>query len=188
MGTIDWKAAREDAKAASVLIPDGEFPFECVSADAQLSNGGAPQIVADFLCLNDRYNKRTVRHWFTLSLDSPVALDIFFKTMKVFGMDEGYFAKGDGPEMEDVARRLLNQKVTCGVKTSEWNGQDRNKLNYFKRLTGAGATGGAKKGAPAAPAPRPAAKKASPAPRPAAKVAAKAPEPESEGYSDEPAF
>jgi hypothetical protein len=188
MGTIDWKAAREDAKAASILIPDGEFPFECVSADAQLSNGGAPQIVADFLCMNERYNKRTVRHWFTLSLDSPVALDIFFKTMKVFGMTEDYFAKGDGPEMEDVARRLLNQKVTCGVKTSEWNGQDRNKLSYFKKLTGAGATsGGAKKGAPT---PRPAAKKAAPAPRPAAKATAstKAAVPDTTGDDDEPPF
>ena len=181
MGTIDWRAAREDAKAASVLIPDGEFPFECVSADAQLSNGGAPQIVADFLCLNDRYNKRTVRHWFTLSLDSPVALDIFFKTMKVFGMGDEYFAKGDGPEMDDIASRLLNQKVTCGVKTSEWNGQDRNKLSYFKRLTAGAAakTGTAKKGAPA---PRPA-KKTAPAPRPATvKVPDTAPE------GDEPPF
>ena len=49
MGTIDWKVARSDAKAASVLIPDGEFGFECVVAEAQLSNNGAPQIVADFL-------------------------------------------------------------------------------------------------------------------------------------------
>jgi hypothetical protein len=186
MGTIDWKAAREDAKAASVLIPDGEFPFECVSADAQLSNGGAPQIVADFLCLNDRYNKRTVRNWFTLTLDSPVALDIFFKTMKVFGMDEAYFAKGDGPEMDDIAARLLGQKVTCGVKTSEWNGQDRNKLSYFKKLTGAGASaGGARKNAAAAPAPRPAAKKAAPAPRPAV-VKAGPPAPVNE--EDEPSF
>ena len=158
-------------------------------AEAQLSNNGAPQIVADFLCMDSKYNKRTVRNWFTLSLDSPVALDIFFKTMVAFGMDEDYFAKGDGPEMEDVARRMLNKKVTCGVKTSEWNGQERNKLTYFKRLTGAGAaSGGAKKSGPAAPAPTPrlAAKKAAPAPRPTA-VQEKEPE-DTEGYSDEPAF
>jgi hypothetical protein len=187
MGTIDWKAAREDAKAASILIPDGEFPFECVSADAQLSSGGAPQIVADFLCLNERYNKRTVRNWFTLSLDSPVALDIFFKTMKAFGLDDAYFAKGDGPEMEDIAERMVGKKVTCGVKTTDYNGQDRNKLSYFKKTSGAGATssGGAKKGAPA---PRPAAKKAAPAPRPAAAKATASQATTATGDDEEPPF
>jgi hypothetical protein len=167
MGSIDWKAARQDAKAVSALIPDGDYPFECIKAEARLSNGGSPQVVADFLCLNDRYSKRTVRNWFTVSIDSPIALDILFRHLKVFGMDEAYFAKGDGPEMEDIADRLLGQKVNCVVRTSPYNGEDRNKIVAFKKFSGIAAgskspAGTASKKAAPAPAPRPAAKRAAP--------------------------
>jgi len=166
MGAIDWKAAREDAKAASVLIPDGEFSFECVSADAKLSNGGSPQIVADFLCQDAKYSKRTVRNWFTLTLDNPTALDIWFKTMKVFGMGDEYFAKD--PDMEDIAERMVGQVVTCSIATDSYNGQDRNKIKFFKKSGPQGAARGKGPVAKGAPAPRPAAKTTAPAPRPAA--------------------
>lgn len=179
MGAIDWKAARADAKAATVLIPDGEFPFECISAEAKLSNGGAPQIVADFLCLDEKYSKRTVRHWFTLTQDNPTALDIWFRTMAVFGMGESYWDKD--PEMEDIAEKIMGSRVTGKVITDNWNGQDRNKISYFKK---AGAGAGAKKSATGkgAPAPAPAAKRAAPAPRPAASRTA------SQAESEEPPF
>ena len=113
MGEIDWKAARKDAKAATALIPDGEYPFECIRADARTNDDGKEQVVADFLCLDERWSKKTVRNWFTVSLDSPIALDIFFRHMKVFGMDDSYFDKK--PDMEDIAARMEGQKATCTI-------------------------------------------------------------------------
>jgi hypothetical protein len=181
MGEIDWKAARKDAKAATALIPDGEYPFECIRADARVNDDGKDQVVADFLCLDERWSKKTVRNWFTVSLDSPIALDIFFRHMKVFGMDDSYFDKK--PDMEDIASRMQDQKVTCTVTHSTWNGRDNNKINGFKKLAGGASkmSGGpaARKGAPA---PRPTAKKTAAAPRTADVPAS------DEGYSEEPPF
>jgi uncharacterized protein DUF669 len=187
MGAIDWKGLHSDAKAASILIPDGEYPFECVSTEAKLSNSGSPQIVADFLCKNEKYGKRTVRHWFTLTQDNPTALDIWFRTMAVFGMGDAFWDKD--PDMEDIAEKIMGQTVICSIKTDSYNGQDRNKISFFKRTS----AGGAKKTGPGkgAPAPAPAAKRAAPAPRPSAAKTSAAPaadNDEASGYSEEPPF
>jgi hypothetical protein len=179
---IDFKSLMQDAKAASALIPDGDHPFECVSADAKLSNSGSPQIVADFRCLTERYSKRTIRNWFTLTTDNPTALSIFFRHMKVLGMDEAFFARN--PSMDEVARRLEGKRCTGTIKTESWNGEDRNKFNAFKAYTGAPGAVAGRPGASGAGRP----KSPAPAPRPTPAPVAEPVSTDADTYDDEPAF
>lgn len=190
---IDFKALLADAKSASALIPDGDHQFECVAAEARLSSTGSPQIQADFLCQTERYSKRTVRNWFTLTMDNPVALAMFFRHMKALGMDEAFFLKS-GDRIAAAAVQMIGTRVTCTIKTEAWNGEDRNKIAGFKGVNGAArkASGGGP-AAPGRPAPAPAPRAAAPAPAPA-RAAAPAPVQDAaddagdNGYDEEPPF
>jgi hypothetical protein len=171
--TINFGQVLQDAKSASFeALPIGDYDVEVTKAEAVTSSNGRPMIKATFKVIVGPHTNRQVINNFVLSVDSPVALSIFFRHMKCFGLDDQFFAAlGNAGTLDPAANAMVGRRVRLTLGHRDWNGETRNEVNQVKPYTGA--PGGA--GGPAAgpqgftgvPSPGPAAYGATPTPAPA---------------------
>jgi hypothetical protein len=176
--TINFGQVLQDAKSASFeALPIGDYDVEVTKAEAVTSSNGRPMIKTTFKVIVGPHTNRQVINNFVLSVDSPVALSIFFRHMKCFGLDDQFFAAlGSAGTLDPAATAMVGRRVRLTLGQREWNGEQRNEVNQVKPYTGA--PGGA--GGPAAgpqgftgvPSPGPAAYGATPQPGPIANTPA----------------
>lgn len=173
MTTINFGQVLQDAKSASFeALPIGDYDVEVTKAEAVTSSNGRPMIKTTFKVIVGPHTNRQVINNFVLSVDSPVALSIFFRHMKCFGLDDQFFAAlGSAGTLDPAANAMVGRRVRLTLGQREWNGEQRNEVNQVKPYTGApGGTGGpaaGPQGFTGVPSPGPAAYGATPTPAPA---------------------
>lgn len=173
MTTINFGQVLQDAKSASFeALPIGDYDVEVTKAEAVTSSNGRPMIKTTFKVIVGPHTNRQVINNFVLSVDSPVALSIFFRHMKCFGLDDQFFAAlGSAGTLDPAANAMVGRRVRLTLGQREWNGEQRNEVNQVKPYTGApGGTGGpaaGPQGFTGVPSPGPAAYGAMPTPAPA---------------------
>jgi hypothetical protein len=137
--TIDFKRAIQDAKSASFeALPVGDYDVEVVESTAVRSSNGKPMVKVQLQVLSGPFQNRRIFNNFVFSADNAMAMSIFFRHMKCFGLTEDFFAgMGTNGSMEVVANELLRKRarVTLGIR--QWQGEDRNEVNQIKPYTGA---------------------------------------------------
>lgn len=121
-----------DALAGDVL-PEGEYTIVVKSAKAVETTSGKAAIRMQLEVAEGPYAGRTLPDQLTWSPESDVAMRIFSQSLAVLGASNEWIVttQADG---DMIAARVTGAKATVGVKISEWNGQDRNNVNYKKRL------------------------------------------------------
>jgi hypothetical protein len=75
----------------------------------------------------------------TLTEDNPVAVAMFMKFLDAFGITEEFLvdlppAEGGGPNWQLVCRELKGKTALAVVTVGEWNEEDRNYIDKFKRV------------------------------------------------------
>lgn len=160
MTTIDFTRALNDAKGASFeALPVGDYDVEVAKTEAVTSSNGKPMVKTTFKVVSGPYEKRSVLSQFVLSVENPMAMAIFFRHMKAFGLTEEWFASlGQVASLEPVASALLGRRARLSVGHREWQGETRNEVKGVKPYTGAPAMtspGAGPVGGPVPPGPAP---------------------------------
>lgn len=146
--TINFNQAVQDAKSVSFeALPVGEYDVEVVESTATTSSSGKPMIKVKMKVIAGPYAPRQVFNQFVFSADNPTALSIFFRHMRAFGLDEGFFASlGAVNSLDPVAGALMNRRATVKLSHREWQGETRNNVEAFRPYAG-----GAPVGVPGSP-------------------------------------
>lgn len=145
MATFDFNTLMATAKSASFeALPAGDYDAECISADAVTSSTGKPMIKCKFEVLTGPHAKRKFFNQFVVSTESEVALAMFFRHMKAFGLDESFFAAVGQGGLAPVATSLLGRRAKFTLGIRKWQDEDRNEVKAVKPLAGgiAAAPGG----------------------------------------------
>lgn len=143
MATFDFNTLMQQAKSASFEpLPAGDYDAECISADAVTSSTGKPMIKCKFEVITGPHAKRKFFNQFVLSTESEVALAMFFRHMKAFGMDENFFAAVGQGGLAPVAQTLLGRRARFTLGIRKWQEEDRNEVKAVKPIAGGAATGG----------------------------------------------
>lgn len=165
MTTVNFGQVLKDAKSASFeALPVGDYDVEVTKAEAVTSSNGRPMIKVTFKVIVGPHTNRQVMNNFVLSVDSPVALSIFFRHMKCFGLEEGFFAAlGEQGTLDPVANAMMGKRVRLQLSHRDWQGETRNEVKQVKPYTGApGGMGGTPTAMTGVPGPSPAAYGATP--------------------------
>jgi hypothetical protein len=173
MTTIDFARALQEARGASMeALPVGDYDVEVAKSEATTSSNGKPMIKVNMKVIGGPYERRSVLNQFVMSQENPVALSIFFRHMKAFGLTEDWFMQlGRSGSLEPVATALLGRRARLTLGHRDWQGETRNEVKAVKPYTGAPAaspagpvgpagssgpaTGGLMAPPPVAPAPQP---------------------------------
>lgn len=139
MTTIDFNRAINDAKGASFeALPIGDYDVEVAKTEATTSSNGKPMVKVTFKVIAGPYEKRSILNQFVLSVENPMAMAIFFRHMKAFGLTEDWFAGlGQVASLEPVATALLGRRARLSVGHRDWQGETRNEVKGVKPFTGA---------------------------------------------------
>lgn len=139
MSTIDFTRALQDAKGASFeALPVGDYDVEVAKSEAVTSSNGKPMIKVTMKVVSGPYEKRPIMNQFVMSVENPTALNIFFRHMRAFGLDDAFFASlGSTGSLEPVAHALLNRRARLTLGHREWQGETRNEVKAVKPYTGA---------------------------------------------------
>lgn len=192
MTTVNFTQVLKDAKSASFeALPTGDYDVETTKSEAVQSSNGRPMIKATFKVIVGPHTNRNVVNNFVLSVDNPVALAIFFRQMKCFGLDDNFFAMlGDQGSLDSVANAMVGKRVRLTLGQRDWQGETRNEVKQVKPYTGApgGMGGPAGPSMTGVPGPAPAAYGATPTPAPApAQMPTPAPAPAPVAATPQPA-
>lgn len=143
MTTIDFSKALADAKTVSFEpLPNGDYDIEVTSCDAVTSGNGKPMLKAKMKVISGPHMNRPIINNFVLSLDNAVAVSIFFRQMKCFGLTDEYFAAlGPNGSLEPVAAALVTRRARLTLGQREWAGEMRNEVKGVKPYTGAPVAG-----------------------------------------------
>jgi hypothetical protein len=143
--TVNFGQILKDAKSASFeALPIGDYDVETEKSEAVQSSNGRPMIKTTFKVIVGPHTNRKVMNNFVLVVDNPVALAIFFRNMKCFGLEDNFFAAlGDQGSLDVVANAMVGKRVRLTLGQREWQGEMRNEVKQVKPYTGApGGMGG----------------------------------------------
>lgn len=143
MTTINFNQAIQDAKSVSFeALPIGEYRIRIIESSATTSQSGKPMIKVKMEVTEGPYAPRKVFNQFTLTLENPNAVSIFFRHMKAFGLDEQFFAAlGSQNSLDPVASAMMGREAYVKLGHREWQNEMRNNCEGFRPATGAPAVG-----------------------------------------------
>jgi hypothetical protein len=158
MAEYDFNRLLQDAKAGGAW-PLGDYDFEVVDTVVKQSASSTNEmIVVKMRCLVGPYAGKHVTNNFVLTVDNPTALNIFFRHMTAFGLDDRFFAQIGSGNLAPVAAALKGRRARITIGHRTWNGAPQNDIKAINPLTDgtmAQPAGQPPVGAPATAAPPP---------------------------------
>jgi hypothetical protein len=146
---FDFNKLLQDAKAGNAW-PVGDYDFEVVEAEFVMSSQKqTPMIKAKLRCLVGPYAGKTINNNFVFSHDNPGALNIFFRHMSAFGLDENFFRQLGSGDLAPVAASMLGRRARITIGHRMWQGAAQNDVKAVKPITEGLVGGGGIPGAPA---------------------------------------
>lgn len=115
-----WKELMDEAASAPStafkILDEGDYAFFIKDATAQKAKDGVKdQIIVMAAVESGERRNATVRHQMTLSPESPMALQIFFRELGIFGLGEDFFAQNANMDMNFIASQLKNRRFSASV-------------------------------------------------------------------------
>ena len=166
MEQLDWSDLYNRSKNAQTggePVPANTYQVVVAACEATLSKTGSkPQLKLRGKIQGGPYDGKTLYNTLTVSRESDTALNIFFRQLAAFGLDEAYLATN--PSLETIAQVLVGRPASWVVSVGEYQGKARNSVDDIRP---AGAAPQPQAAAPAPPAPAPVAAPPAPAPAPA---------------------
>lgn len=133
MVSTSWGSLRKTAEDASKPLPKDWYDVQVEKAELTTSSTNKPMIKVVLQVMSGpQAGNRKVWTQFVFSPDSPFALQMFFKNMAAFGLDEKFFdslPEGD-PEvgLNLVAAQLTGCTARALIAPRTFNGTDRDNV------------------------------------------------------------
>lgn len=123
---ISWGAIldRLGGSQAFEPLPAGDYDVRIAESSAVRASTGKPMIKVRFEVTSGPRAGRKFFHNFVITTqgeNAEKAMAVFFRNMKVLGLDETYF-RGD-PPLDTVANAILGKVCHVITTVREWNGQ-----------------------------------------------------------------
>lgn len=134
MAERSWGDLHKDAMTTIT----GDFPVIIVEASAVKSQNDKDMIKYKAKIETGPYAGRALSGNFVVSPESSGAMRMFFLHMAVLGLDEGFWAANPTAPMEHVAKMIEGRRAIATVGTRQWQGQDREEIQAWKKPTGPG--------------------------------------------------
>lgn len=135
---ISWGAIldRLGGSQAFEPLPAGDYDVRIAESSAVRASTGKPMIKVRFEVTSGPRAGRKFFHNFVITTqgeNAEKAMAVFFRNMKVFGLDEAYFRSD--PPLDQVAKAVLGKvcKVTTTVR--EWQGQLNENVTRIQAAT-----------------------------------------------------
>ena len=125
--------ANEAGDTEFSALPQADYDLKIIAAEAKNTSGGKTMFKLTTEVTSGPYQKRRVWANMVVSPENPVALNIFFRQMAAIGVDKSYFATN--PSDHNVAETLVGKEFRGQVVIKQWQGNDRNEIKQFSRLT-----------------------------------------------------
>jgi hypothetical protein len=137
MTTYDFSKLLQDAKAGGAW-PIGDYDFEVGDTMVKTSSSGSgnEMIVTKLRCLVGPYAGKSITNNFVLTADNASALNIFFRHMAAFGLDENFFAQIGQGDLTPIASALRGRRARITIGHRQWNGTNQNDIKAINPLTG----------------------------------------------------
>lgn len=142
--SVSWSKLRGDAEKAMQPLPKGvRVPVAVEKAKYQKASTGAHMVVATLVIFEGEHSPRKVFNNFVLSPDSPFAVQMFFRNMSAFGLDDGFFTKLEGSgvsieqQLEMIGDALVNRKAWLTMdEPRTYQGVTRDNPGQFEPYAG----------------------------------------------------
>ncbi|AKJ72598.1 hypothetical protein PP301_gp124 [Gordonia phage GMA2] len=165
-----WADLAESAgDTGFAALPAADYDLKIIASEAKNTSGGKTMFKITCEVTSGPYEKRRIWSQLVVSPENPVALNIFFRQMAAIGISKEYFATN--PSDHNVAEQLVGKEFRGQIVIKQWQGEDRNEIKSYSRLSRTETSSVAPPNATAAPTPAntpPAPTGVAPAPAPAA--------------------
>jgi len=151
MADIPWDDLMDAAEGSDFApIPQSDYDVKIVETEATKSSTDKPMWKITAEVLNGPHAGRKLFTQQTLSMDSPDALNMFFRQMAAAGLTAEFFKTK--PSNERIAEALMGRQFRAKVTIREWQGVPRNNIKQWNPIgAGGGAPGGPPPASGAAP-------------------------------------
>ena len=123
---INFADLMQQSKGQLEPVPDGDYNFKVVDAQATQASTGSPMIKTKLEITDGPHVKRRIYWNATLTVDNPMALAIFFRNMANLGLNDAYFQSQ--PTMDQVASAMMNRTGRMTLSQRTWQGVARNEV------------------------------------------------------------
>jgi hypothetical protein len=128
------------AEAKYTVIPANDYPVRVRDANATKSSTGKDMIKLAVKVIGGPHADASILTQQTLSPENPAAVAIFLKFLNAFGITEDWLAElpprdDGGPNIAAVAAALKGRVAIAVVDVHQWNDEDRNGIDKFKKPT-----------------------------------------------------
>lgn len=128
------------AEAKYTVIPAGPYAVACRDASATKSSTGKDMIKLGVKVVVGPHKGASVLTQQTLTVDNPAATAMFFKFLAAFGIEDADLEalpprEDGGPNIAAVCAMLKGRVAMADVDVHEWNDEDRNGVERFKKPT-----------------------------------------------------
>ena len=130
-----WAQLAEEAGDISSFsaLPQADYDLRVIAAEAKNTAGGKTMFKITTEVTSGPYVKRRVWANLVVSPENPVALNIFFRQMSAIGIDKSFFATN--PSDHNVAEALVGKEFRGQVVIKQYQGEDRNEIKQYSRLS-----------------------------------------------------
>lgn len=166
MAEMSWGSLRKTAEDASKPLPKDWYDVTVEKAENTVASTGSPMIKATLQVMSGpQAGNRKVWTQFVFKPDSPFALQMFFKNLAAFGLDDAFFnTLPANPEagMPIIAAKIQGASARALIGPRAYQGTERDNVEELSAPQGGGArptsiapapTAAAAGAAPAAPVP-----------------------------------
>lgn len=164
MAEMSWGSLRKTAEDASKPLPADWYDVTVEKAENTIASTGSPMIKATLQVMSGpQAGNRKVWTQFVFKPDSPFALQMFFKNLAAFGLDDAFFNSLPGsPEagMPIIAAKIQGASARAKIAPRAYQGTERDNVEELSAPQGgarptsiAPAPGGVTGAAPVAPIP-----------------------------------
>lgn len=188
MSELNWGSILdeqdESGEGSYGAIPANTYRVTVKDATPKVASTGSKMLNLTLQVQGGPYDNRLVWTNIVFAVDNPTAMKFTLRKLAALGLTREWLAEVN-PGVDLIASKLVGAVADANVEVRQWNGEDRNDVKSFTRVTDAAPTAPKAATVPT-PAPAPAAPVAKPAeppmpPTPAAAPAAGGvPLPESE--------
>jgi hypothetical protein len=128
------------AEAKYVVIPKDDYAVACRDCTATKASTGKDMLKLTCKVVVGPHKGATLPTNQTLTTDNPVATAMFFKFLKAFGIEDSDLEalpprEDGGPNMAAVANMLKGRIAIATVSIENWQDEDRNQIDRFKKPT-----------------------------------------------------
>lgn len=131
---------KQAAEAKYVVVPNDDYAIAVKSCTDIKASTGKDMLKLSVKVLVGPHQGASLITQQTLSPENPAAIAMFLKFLDSFGLDEEFLAalpprEDGGPNLKAVAAALVGRAAMATVGTQEWQGEDRNNIEKFKKPT-----------------------------------------------------